>query len=183
MFIEDGQGSGIIAGVSENFELKTSATTRDASHEASHYGNDYRIATNFVALLTASGEVGCIYLKYTGSSTLHIHNIRLSSNVETKWRLYTGVTSTTMSVAVTPVNSNSKFNRSLLATVYKPADSSTLVVAGGSIVDQLIQQAGVQTISPNGSLLLGQNNVIALTAQLSANGTISATFEVYEETE
>ena len=173
--IEDGTGSGNVAGVNTVNRLKVSARTARRNFFISRdSGQVYTIISEDA---TAVANEETIYLKNTSTSrNLFIDTIIISSDVVSKWRLKF-VTGTATGTTLTPVNMNKTSSND--AEVEAKGDGSvTGLTDDGDIAVFGVGVGANITQRPRAVILLGQNDAIAIEAEINAAVEITIEFHL-----
>lgn len=179
--IEGGTGTGYKAAVNEYNELAVRATTKsEVAFSAERLGSSYFIA-NLDLISVTSGTSGILYLKYTGTSHLHIARIRTCGDALQKWRMYINPTGGTLiSTATVGMNNNSNLTSPniLDATVYSGADTHT--VTGGTMIDHWQNATGHSDVDYDGVIILGKNDSLAFTCEVSTAAEVCMRIIAFE---
>lgn len=169
--IEDGGGQGVLAKVTSEGRLSTrSDVIPIIQHESAVHGFTASFASTFV---TGGTGIEVLSIKNTEASLrFFVEGFWASSTVTQVWTLFEVTSGTAAGTTLTPENLN-------LASGVAPANTSfgnaavTGTLAGDTLfIGQTIANTP-QYFSFQGSILLGTNDEIALTA--SANGTVYVT--------
>ena len=177
-----GNGEGITA---KQNRLDVSSRVADRSFYISRDdGEAYIIASgDYIPITTLNTETGILYIKNTSTTKkLYIESIRTCGIATQKWKLYSGSTTGTLisgAVAGSSQNMNLTSNNVAGATVYKGADAVTLT--NGTMIDHWINGIGHSVEFLNGGLILGVNDVIALTVETIATNSVCCRMIGYYE--
>lgn len=182
--IEDGKGTGVKAEVKPNNKLAVEAISASrAAYIADVNEKSFMFATGgFISLSTTGVNNGIFYLKYTGEGHLHIDSIRACGTGVQKWLLYKDVTTGTLvSTATAASVNNTKLDSSavLSYTAYKGADG--LTVTDGTIIENFINNGGHSTEIFDGTLILGKNDSIAMTCEVTASIDVCVRILAFED--
>lgn len=171
--IQDGTGTGKVAKVDMQNRLQTKAVTRPEAVQVSEDdAQAYEFATGaFITLANDTNEHAIFYLKNTSSTKhLHIDDIRTCGTAVTKWLFYkndTGGDLISDANAGTEVNLNFSSAQVAEADVWA-ASASGKTRSGGAIFSQHIDGVGHSNVEFKGSLILGTNDSITVTATLES---------------
>jgi hypothetical protein len=150
LYIEDGQGSGVTAGVTSTHRLRTTTVSFTALQSQAILGYSYNINTGVIAL-SSSLESGVCYVKNTSAvNNLHLNGLNLSlgnsvsGSGDVVVRFYQNPTAGTMLSYMQPVTASSNRKFSVLttvpATMYKGGDGTT--ATGGTYISTYVFQTG-----------------------------------------
>ncbi len=173
--IEDGTGSGNVAGVNSVNRLKVSARTARRNFFISRdQGQVYTIISEDA---TAVANEETLYLKNTSTSrNLFIDTLIIGSDVASKWRLKF-VTGTATGTTITPVNLNKTSSND--AEVEAKGDGSVTGLTDDGDIAVFRVGTGVSvTQRPRAVIILGQNDAIAIEAEINAAVEITIEFHL-----
>jgi len=184
MLINDGNGTGISAGVSAAHELLTHARTiTHAAFESRAAGRLFFVATDFVALTTTASYSAIAYLKNTSSThNIFLHRVTASSTVTHQWRLLAQPTAGTIiddGTAASKVNANLTSSLTLAASAFKGADAKTFT--DGTIMQQWASDIGRNVDIYDGEILLGPNDAVGFECKPSASCDVGVTIIAVQE--
>jgi hypothetical protein len=192
-FIEDGQGSGIAAGVNNNNRLRTSATTYTSLQSHTIQGDAYNVNVGILTL-TSSLESAITYIKNTsGVSNLQFDRLYMSLGNYTSGsgdvvvRFYQNVSAGTIINYAQSVTASSNRNfgvsKPIPATTYKGGDGNT-ATGGSQISTYILQHANFYTFSPEFVVTPGTSFVITVQPKTgNTNIPVNATLNLFEVTE
>lgn len=171
----DGKGRGYSVGIdAENRMLVRSASKPESSFTALVSGKTFFFPTNFQTfeLESESEEAGLLYIQYTGTNRFIIENIRLSVDLSSQIRIYRSPDSMTNVTSGSPVNTNLTSGNVFSGTF--SIGGSNSVLSGGSLAQQILIGTGSNSVMDfHGSLILGQNDTIAVTIQSDVGSGVS----------
>lgn len=181
--IQDGGGSGRLAGVDEDRRLATSAvSTPSLAAVSADKESAFALPTGIIALTAAAGESGVLYHKNTSPKPQAIHRVHLGAFASARWRLYRSVTAGTLISAgtvVVPRNLNIGSPVGLAAEAKHGADGQT--VTDGEVFDTILTEAGSKVLRFDGSLILAPSTAFAITCAPLADAEVTATLLVSTE--
>jgi len=133
--IEDGAGKGYSARVNDMNRLQTSAITETTDR---HQNESGRMWTIYFEVTPVGANDYFFYIENTGSETLHITDIRISSSVATqmKYHFVSGTPSYTTTKTATTTTRNSNSSRVPTATIRDDTDITGLTSEGVIFFDQ-----------------------------------------------
>jgi hypothetical protein len=192
-YIEDGEGTGVTAGVSSEHRMKTTSAAYTALQFRTANGGAYNINVGTMTL-TSSQESGIVFFKNTSATvSLQFDRIHLSVGKSTSGsgdviiRYYQNPTAGTLLTYAQPVtgtaNRNFGFSKPIPATTYKGGDGTT--ATGGTFVASfIVQDANFYLFEPQ--LVLAPGTSVAITMQ-PKTGNVSllttATVNLFEITQ
>lgn len=174
--IEDGKGSGVRAEVDDENRLKVFSNQNSLNSHVSRKDEGSYVFSHdgYISMTTLDTETGILHIRNDSTTKdMYIVSIRTCGNVINKWKLYKNSTGGTLIGDQTLGNAqniNVKSNSTAEATVYKGADGKT--VSGGSMIGHLINDVGHSDEAFDGALILGRNDSIQLSVEVSAAGQI-----------
>lgn len=183
MIIEDGQGQGRLAFVTdEGQQLVLSETHTEARHHSAT-GEVYLINSGFVTTgAVADAFVSILYFKNTSTTkVMHIGFFSTWTEVATKWNLIKNATSISNSTATTAANMNISSTKSLDATVeYGSATSAT--TGGTTIANWISPGPGFSANNFAGAFILGPTDSFVLEAApfAAAAGEVAVLTETWQ---
>lgn len=178
MLLKSGWGDGTYAKIKSDGRLYVnSVSSSDLADNSRTSGSAYIFHTSgFISLTTTGAENGIFYLKNTSTTqNLELHDMRTCGTVASQWIMYHGDTGGTListANASTPQNLNRTSTNTASATCYYGADALTR--SGGTLFAQHINGVGHAVNKFEGSLILGTNDSITLTAEVAAAGEVCA---------
>lgn len=185
-YIKDGTGKGYIGKVDSNNRVWVYATSRaEIAFQSEHNQRAFMSYTkrDFAA---GSTDEGIFHLTYTGSGSLHIAQIILSTNSTlAKAELYVDSVYTSGGDLRTAINLNRKSSVSSESTIYTgESDLSFTYTDTKEIVDIRLSSNGQPSFKLDfqGGLILGTNNTLGLIGEVaSAGDEMRASIYYYEE--
>jgi hypothetical protein len=183
MIIEDGQGNGRLAYVTNQGQQVVVAESHSESrHQSAAFGNSFLIKSGFItASATADTTSAIIYIKNISSTkSILFGHLRTCGEAAMKWRAKIGATGLSSSTAVTPSNMNIASSIELDATVEFGAQNAT--VTGGTEYATWINNTGHSEPDLAGALILGPNDTFTLEAIpfASVAAEVCTTIEVWQ---
>lgn len=174
--IADGTGSGDRAKVDGNNRLLTQSSVESNMARVSRVtGEAYTFSSDFISITSVDTETGILYIKNTSPTmSFCISSIRASGILAQKWKLYSNVTTGTLvsaESAMVPQNLNLTSNSVAPADVYVGVNGST--VTDGARMEEWINGPGGATEEFGGAILLGRNDIIALTVEVPVACSVS----------
>ena len=176
--VADGEGSSRTAGVDQRKRLKASAISATESFYANLIGLSYNVNTGDITL-TSPALTTVLYIKNNDDRNIVISNLIYNisnSNSTTGERIFNVIRNPTTGGIITAalpceigtdINANLNFNSSqtLNALCYKGATGQALVNGSRSIMTLDPLPSGRVPISPEGGIILGKGNSIAINYQ------------------
>lgn len=183
MIIEDGQGKGQLAYVTNEGQIFVLAETHSESRHHSGLGETFILSSGFItSSAVADTFVSIIYFKNTSTTkNMHVGFFSTWSEVSSKWKLIKSATSISNSTATTAANMNISSPKTLEATVeYGSATSAT--TGGTTIAEWISPGPGFSANNFNGSFILGPTDVFVLEMApfAAAAGEVSVLAEVWQ---
>lgn len=175
-FIEDGTGKGFKAKVDDRNRLVNFSEQRSIlAAESRTNGEAYTFSHNdYISITTTDTETGILHVKNTSKTKdLFIVSVRTCGNIINKWKLYknsTGGTLISEQTSGNKANLNAKSSNIAEATVYKGADGKT--VSGGTMIGHLINDVGHSDEPFDGAVILGNNDSMELSVEVSSVGQV-----------
>jgi len=175
--IEDGAGTGNVAAVNSVNRLQVSARTARRSFYISRDQGQVYTALSEDATALANEET--IYLKNTSPTrNVFLDTILISSDVASKWRLKF-VTGTAAGTIITPINLNKTSSND--AEVEARGDGSVTGLTDDGDISIFRVRAGAGIIArPRSTIILGQNDAIALECEINCAAEITFEFRLEE---
>lgn len=184
--IKDGSGRGYFAKVDTNNRLWVYATTRSEIAFQSEYNQRAFLVYGKRNFTAANVDEGILQLTYTGSGSLHISKIIISTNSELcKAEIYVGTTYVSGGAAVVPVNMNRISNKSSEVIAYNGVGSNLDISYSDEyeLFDVRLSKDSFE-YDFAGGLVLGNGNSIGVIGEVaSAGDKIRASVYYYEETD
>ena len=178
-FIEDGEGSGVLAGVTPNHRLKTTGINLTITEAATESGDTYNLGS-VATTLTTSGESALFYLKNNELTNLIITsiivNIRDYAGTEGQpvLKVLRNPTGGDIVDAATPgrtLNRNYGSTKELTADVFTGIEGDTMTGNDNEVIVNLPNTAGVTFLSFADISVLPNGASIGLTYQPPAGVT------------
>lgn len=174
MIIEDGKGTGSLAGVNRNNHL-TVAAISEMYQAYSSFEKGQLFIWNSSYAATAAQTVFAI-TNTDAVKALRIHQFVLSSSVAQIWNIKKLTSGTPAGTLVTPINKNFSSGKSASALCYgNAAVNGTLV--GLTLFNQMSPIATPICMCSDGALILPVNTSLIITAGIT--GTIYVTLSAY----
>lgn len=183
--IRDGTGGGNLTKVDSDNNLHTLATTIERITEISEdkqmsfsvYGK-----RNFAS---GSADEGILYLKYTGTGSLHIQRIFISTNsTGAKIEVYFDVTSQSGGTTIVPLNLNRGSSIASETTCVNGASVITATTDNANEFLDIRLNTGSFSVELGGGVILRKdNNIYILGEVASASDKIRAMVYFYEESD
>lgn len=182
--IKDGTGKGYFAKVDTANRLWVYSTNRAEIAFQSEYNQKAFLVYGKRNFTAAGTNQGILHLQYTGSGTLHIAKILVSTNSDIcKAELYVGTTYTSGGTVIVPVNMNRVSNNSSEVTAYNGAGSNLDFDYNddNELWDVRLSKNSF-TYDFAGGLILGTNNSIGIFGEVASSGDkIRTSVYYYEE--
>ena len=178
MKIEDGTGTGKLAGVSKVNRLKVEAASHPEVHDKSlEEGQVFMFSTGgFVSITSTGTETGVIYIKNDSATKyLIINSIRTCGDQVQKILMYKNSTAGTLISGASNgqiTNLNLSSSNASEATCYKGSNGST--VTDGTIIGNHINHTGHSTVNADDALILGKNDSLTITFEVASAATVCA---------
>ena len=174
--IEDGKGTGVVASVSSDNRLDVSSRVAPRDFYISRdIGQVYTITSEDAA--TAANEE-TIYLQNSSSTkNLFIANILIASDADARFRLKFVTGTAAGSSALTPINLN-KTSSNAADVVARGDGAITGLTDDGDIALVSVAANTTGAFSLNESLILGQNDAIAIESEAIADVAITIEFHL-----
>lgn len=179
MIILDGAGTGYAAEIDDKNRLQTLSVTLDVGQRSAIDGDTYNINTGSINLTTAN-ESALLYLKNTGTSSLHVTTIgylignSTGGTGDLELKVLRNPTTGTIVDNATAVNVNINKNfgstKTLDATMYKGAEGYTFT-NGGDAYYSLQPNSGRAYLINTGTLVLPQGSSIGVSAAPQTGNT------------
>ena len=184
MFIEDGKGKGTLSEVSEDNRIHTSARSNDRIYYVSR-DNGKAFVVNFSGEQATGGTTqGLGYIQYTGNDKLYINSVSVlteEDNGLTKFGIQTNPTvAAGVDAQVTTMNLTSN---EISETTSKDDDDGTgVTITGGVSVGSVrLNDEGTYQVDFDDALILGKNDILAITMNAATTGTKCRAFIRYFE--
>lgn len=183
MIIEDGQGKGQLAYVTDEGQQFVLAEVHTEARHHAALGETFILNSGFItSSAVADTFVSVFYFKNTSTTkVMHIGFFSTWSEVSSKWRLLKGATAISNSTATTANNMNISSPKTLDATVeYGSATSTT---TGGTVIAEWISPGpGFSANNFGGAFILGPTDtfVLEMAPFAAAAGEVSVLAEVWQ---
>ncbi len=161
--IRDGSGSGYLAAVTSDNQLKTQSESRELIfYQSLIHGETYTLAQVANQAVTASSEEVLCHIKNTSATKYlcisHIHVAAYEGHGFA--RVYVASTHSSNGTSYTPGNHNRQSGNIAEATVYV-ADGSLAVSGGAQVCTKGVSPEDTTVeMSFDGSIILGQNHTL-----------------------
>jgi len=175
--IEDGTGKGNVAGVDNDNRLQVSA--KQAPRDFFISKDDGQFYSVISEDPTAVANEETIYLQNTSTSlNLFIDDITISSDTASIWRIKFVTGTAAGGSVLTPVNFN-KTSSNAAAVISRGDGAVTGLTDDGDIGIIRVTAGGIHHHELKGSLILGQNDAIAV--ECETNSAVEITIEFHFE--
>ncbi len=183
--IRDGAGGGYLAKVDSDNNLHTLATTIERITEISEDKQTSFSVYGKRNFASGSTDEGILYLKYTGTGSLHIQRIFISTNsTSAKVEVYFDVTSQSGGTTIVPLNLNRGSSVVSETTCVNGASVITVITSDANEFLDLRLNVGSITAELGGGVILSKNNNIYILGEVaSASDKIRTMVYFYEETD
>ncbi len=176
--IEDGRGSGLRAEVDPNFHLVTNSIVRFEQHFINHDKERYW-SMPFDAIDPTDADDYFLYIKYTGSGTLHIPEIKVTSTVAGFIEPQHVTGAAVSGAEVTLVNRHLGSTKTPDGN-YQTAVNITGLADAGHLEHEWLQANIQTTIGDRGHIIIPPGEAFALLWTVST-GILSGAVKFYED--